>query len=409
MAAGEQTFDTFTYTVSDGNGGTDTATVTITIDGVNDAPMAVDDLASTDEDTMVDINMLSNDSDPDTSDSLSVISVDADDMTGGLIDRGGGVYGYDPTELFEELAVGEQAFDTFSYVVGDGTLTDTATVTITVNGVNDAPTAVDDPVNVLEDTTVEINVLGNDSDIDTSDVLSIGAVGALDQGGSAVNGGTVITYTPATDFVGTETFTYTVTDGNGGTDTAIVTVEVGKDTMPGLEPASQSETTPFAIQVYTLTLTNNGLAADTFSFSHVATDTSALPPGDEWNVLMPANPTLDAGQSIMLQVTVEIPANETNWVTHTLTLTATSQNLSIVVTTTLTTWTGGEWDDVDGRWEGCRFDMVSDGIIELRDWLEMKDQYGGVSPLHDFNHDGLVELRDLLFVKYSYGSNCSGP
>jgi len=66
--------DTFTYTVSDGHGGTDTATVTVTVGAVNDPPDAVDDLATTGEDTAVTVDVLGNDTDPD-SDSLQVASV----------------------------------------------------------------------------------------------------------------------------------------------------------------------------------------------------------------------------------------------------------------------------------------------------------------------------------------------
>ena len=63
--------DTFTYTITDGNGGTDTATVTVTVRPVNDAPVANDDAASTDEDVPVTIPVLPNDTDVD-GDTLSV-------------------------------------------------------------------------------------------------------------------------------------------------------------------------------------------------------------------------------------------------------------------------------------------------------------------------------------------------
>ena len=55
----------FSYTISDGNGGTATATVSITVSAVNDAPVANDDNATTDEDTAVNIDVLANDSDAD--------------------------------------------------------------------------------------------------------------------------------------------------------------------------------------------------------------------------------------------------------------------------------------------------------------------------------------------------------
>ena len=71
LAVGESATDTFTYTVSDGNGGTATATVTVTVEGVNDAPVANDDTADTDENTPVSGNVLTNDTDVD-GDTLTV-------------------------------------------------------------------------------------------------------------------------------------------------------------------------------------------------------------------------------------------------------------------------------------------------------------------------------------------------
>jgi len=66
--------DSFTYTVSDGNGGTATATVSVTVNPVNDAPVANNDLATTNEDTPVTVNVVANDSDVE-GDSLTVSGV----------------------------------------------------------------------------------------------------------------------------------------------------------------------------------------------------------------------------------------------------------------------------------------------------------------------------------------------
>jgi hypothetical protein len=97
-------------------------------------------------------------------------------------------------------------------------------VTITINGVNDAPVAVNDSAITDEDTPVIIDVLNNDSDID-GDTLTMDSVTQGTNGSVANNGGNV-TYTPAIGFNGTDSFNYTVSDGNGGTDTATVTVNV---------------------------------------------------------------------------------------------------------------------------------------------------------------------------------------
>jgi subtilisin-like proprotein convertase family protein len=92
---------------------------------------------------------------------------------------------------------------------------------------NSSPTAEDDSYSTNEDTSANIAVLSNDTDVD-GDTLSVSNFDA-----TSVQGGTVsknadgtLTYTPAANFYGTDTFTYTVSDGNGGTDTATVTITV---------------------------------------------------------------------------------------------------------------------------------------------------------------------------------------
>ncbi|MFW9787566.1 MAG: Ig-like domain-containing protein [Candidatus Thorarchaeota archaeon] len=114
--------------------------------------------------------------------------------------------------------------DLFVYEVSDGTFTDTATVTITVNSVNDAPVTNDDTPVTDEDTPVSIPVLANDIDPD-GDALTIDSVGPALHGSVVIDAG-IITYYPFPDFYGTDSFTYTVSDGNGGTATGTVTVTV---------------------------------------------------------------------------------------------------------------------------------------------------------------------------------------
>ena len=101
---------------------------------------------------------------------------------------------------------------------------DTATVTVTVGAVNDAPTAIDDADGTLEDNAVVVDVLANDTDTDLDPL----AVDSVTQGtnGTVLNNGTDVTYTPNADWNGVDTFTYTVTDGNSGFDTATVTITV---------------------------------------------------------------------------------------------------------------------------------------------------------------------------------------
>ncbi len=103
----------------------------------------------------------------------------------------------------------------------------TSTVAITVNSVNDDPDAVDDDADVAEDSGANtINVRANDIDVD-GDTLTVTAVTQGANGSVAItNGGADVSYTPNANFFGSDSFTYTVSDGNGGSDTATVNITV---------------------------------------------------------------------------------------------------------------------------------------------------------------------------------------
>ena len=223
--------DSFTYTLEDGNGGTDTATVTLSINPVNDGPLAADDAFTGDEDTQIVGNVLLDngngvDSDPE-GDALSVVPAAITTANGGTVSLlADGSFTYDPATDFNGT-------DSFTYTLEDGNGgTDTATVTLTINPVNDGPVAADDAFSGDEDTQIVGNVLldngsGADSDPE-GDTLTV-VPAAL----TTANGGTVtlladgsFTYDPAADFNGTDSFTYTLEDGNGGTDTATVSLTV---------------------------------------------------------------------------------------------------------------------------------------------------------------------------------------
>src|SRR5439155_1920671 len=103
--------------------------------------------------------------------------------------------------------------------------TATATVAVTVAPVNDAPAARDDSATTDEDTAVVINVLANDSDVD-GDSLAVSAVTQGSHGAAAINADGTVTYAPAANYNGPDSFTYTISDGHGGTATATVAVTV---------------------------------------------------------------------------------------------------------------------------------------------------------------------------------------
>ena len=115
--------------------------------------------------------------------------------------------------------------DTFTYTVSDGKGgTGSATVSVNVAAVQDAPVANDDTATVKAGTATVLNVLANDTDAD-GNTLSITAVSKAAHGTVVNNGGT-LTYTPTAGYVGNYFFTYTVNDGTGRTDTATASIVV---------------------------------------------------------------------------------------------------------------------------------------------------------------------------------------
>nr|WP_298410012.1 retention module-containing protein [uncultured Halomonas sp.] len=233
---------TISYTITDGEL-TDTAELNLEVTAVNDAPVAQDDIATSDEDAVITGNVLTNDSDVD-GDSLTVTDFTIDNTTyqagetaelegiGSLIIASDGRYTFTPNENWNGQV------PTVSYTVTDGVLIDTAELQLTVTAVNDAPVAQDDAAIGDEDASITGNVLANDSDIE-GDVLSVssfvvegtiyqaGETAELDGIGSLTLGsGGSYTFTPVENWNGqVPTISYTITDGEL-TDTAELNLTV---------------------------------------------------------------------------------------------------------------------------------------------------------------------------------------
>jgi subtilisin family serine protease/subtilisin-like proprotein convertase family protein len=189
----------------------------------NNPPDAVDDSASTPEDTPVTVAVLANDRDPD-GDPLTVTAVSAQNGTA--------VINADNTVTFTPAA---NFFGTasFTYTISDGRGgSDSATATVRVAPVQDPPVAVDDSATAFRDTPLVFNgsagnplpPQANDWDPD-GDAVALVSVGNASNGTVSLSGGTV-TFTPAAGFVGTAGFDYTITDGQGNFDTGRVTITV---------------------------------------------------------------------------------------------------------------------------------------------------------------------------------------
>jgi VCBS repeat-containing protein len=255
--------------------------------------LAVDDNAVTDAQTPVTVaapGVLDNDSGLVVGDTLAVIAVDTSGTIGNVTAwDADGSFTYDPNGQFEYLQTGNSTSDSFTYTVTDDYgITDTATVTITINGVydppdddppvyyppayyppvNHPPAAVDDAATTDEDTPVAVaapGVLINDSDPDVGDTLNVIAVNTIGTVGAVTWGSDgSFTYNPNGQFEDlsdgsstTDSFTYTISDGNGATDTATVAVIInGVDDTPENnlpmavdDSATTSQDTPVTIYV----------------------------------------------------------------------------------------------------------------------------------------------------------------
>jgi large repetitive protein len=239
---------TVPYTVVDAFGQTSSATITVTVTPVPPPPpltppLALDDAFATDPAAptgAVPLDLLGNDSDPDPGDALTItglgtpadgtVVLSSDPLVCGALAVPCPVYEANP---------GFAGTDTFTYSVTD-TQGNTTTATVTITVPNDPPTARPDESATLGATPVDIPVLLNDADFN-GDPVTVTETSSPANGTVVVNPDGTITYSPTPGFLGTDAFTYTVTDGNGGTSTTTVSVTVF-DNPPAAPP--RQETTP---------------------------------------------------------------------------------------------------------------------------------------------------------------------
>ncbi|MEL6462308.1 MAG: Ig-like domain-containing protein, partial [Cyanobacteria bacterium J06621_15] len=182
----------------------------------NTFPVANNDTFSISENTANNqLNVLANDSDSD-GDTLAV-------SIGNL--PANGTLNISQNNLFYTPNSDFTGTDTFTYQIDDGNGgTDTATVSVNITEFNDIPVIANDSATTDEDTAVTIDVLANDSDGDGDD-LTISSVGSGSNGTTAIINNQIV-YTPNSNFNGVDSFSYEINDGNGGSDTATVTVNV---------------------------------------------------------------------------------------------------------------------------------------------------------------------------------------
>ncbi|WP_413698867.1 Ig-like domain-containing protein [Psychromonas sp. KJ10-10] len=186
------------YEMSDENGVTSTSIVTITVTGTNDAPIAVADTGTVDEDSTVTLDVLSNDTDLDNNHSLSLDSATTPKGSVSINSSNQLVF---TASGFDHLGFGETENVLVTYIMSDEYgETSTNTVTITVTGTNDAPTAVLDSDVVDENEIVTVDLLLNDIDLDDNHVFTLDSV-VSDKGDLSINSNNQLVFTAnATDF-----------------------------------------------------------------------------------------------------------------------------------------------------------------------------------------------------------------
>lgn len=247
--------DSFTYIASDGQAEGEVTTVAITVEAVNDAPVSSGDAYSVAEDDVLTVDaiggVLANDSDVD-GDALNASLVD-EPSYGTVTLTEDGSFVYTPEADF----YGE---DSFSYKASDGQAeSETITVAITVEAVNDLPVGAADSYATDTGSVLAVDatsgVLANDSDID-GDALTARLVDSPTNGTVVLGEDGSFEYTPEPGFEGIDSFTYVSSDGQADSEATSVTIEVTSATVEELDALLsiqlQVSATPFGAEAETL-------------------------------------------------------------------------------------------------------------------------------------------------------------
>ncbi|MDO6447055.1 Ig-like domain-containing protein [Colwellia sp. 1_MG-2023] len=213
--------DTFTYQIINESQLTSQAQVTLTVSAKNDAPIAVDDFASTEQGTSVTIDVLANDLDLENG-QLTIESASVDIGSVSIVDK---KLVFQPQDDYSGVA-------NITYTIADPEgLTATANVLVTVNTtivINHDPIAVNDSFNLNEDSQLDgLSVLANDTDEDNDTLtLQTTPVSEVSHGYLSLFSDGTFTYIPESNFNGEDSFTYSISDGQGGFDQASVSLKI---------------------------------------------------------------------------------------------------------------------------------------------------------------------------------------
>lgn len=229
--------DAFAFHISDGTDTSNEATVSIAVTATNTAPTADEVSASTDEDTAVTITLSGADAESCEL-NFTVVTGPANGTLGSLANQPctSGTPNIDTAQITYTPSANFNGSDSFTYKANDGSAdSNTATVSITVNAVNDTPVTDNKAVTTQKDTAAAVTLSG--SDVETCELVFSIVTGPVSGSLSAItdnacvagnpNADTAnITYTPNAGFTGSDSFTYKMNDGLVNSNTATVSITV---------------------------------------------------------------------------------------------------------------------------------------------------------------------------------------
>ena len=259
-----------TYKIQDASSAlSNTAIVTVTVNPINDAPVAINNTSSTNEDITLNLDIVSNDIDVDNA--LDSSTIDLDMSLTGIQDslistnglwtvNGSGILSFIP-------ALNYNGVDSLNYTINDiaGLTSNSATVTVTINAVNDAPVATNDVSLTQEDQTVTLDLLINDYDIDNLLALNSVDLNTINPGVQpsinttagnwTVNSSGILTFTPAFNYNGQAILPYTVKDASSlvsNVANIIITVNAVNDAPVAADNSGlTNEDTPITFNILT--------------------------------------------------------------------------------------------------------------------------------------------------------------
>jgi VCBS repeat-containing protein len=313
--------DSFTFKVNDGGKDSSTATVSITINPINDAPVANAQSVSTDEDTAKAITLTGSD-------------VDGNSLTYTVVTSPtkGSLSGTAPSLTYTPTA-NENGSDSFTFKVNDGTVDSAiATVSITINAVNDAPVANAQSVTTDEDTAKTITLTGSDVEgsVLTYLIVTNPTKGTLSGTAPA------LTYTPTADQNGSDSFTFKVNDGSSDSVAATVSITINPindapviTEGPSASVAMSKNGTPTA---FSLTLHATDVdSSDTLTWGILtaAAHGTAAASGTGASIAISYTPTTGYTGSDSFVVKVTDSGSATDQITVNVTITAVTHTISI--------------------------------------------------------------------------------